>query len=1082
MSPENSTETINPGITQEISNTDAPVGSVLIIGGGIAGVQASLDLADSGYKVYLLDRSTSIGGVMAQLDKTFPTNDCSMCILSPKLVEAGRHPNIELLMNSELKDVAGEAGHFQVTILTHPRYVIAERCTGCGQCAAKCPTKVPNEFDCGLTNRKAIYVPFPQAVPLIYAIDAAHCRYFQKGKCGVCKKICKAEAIDYEQEPKTFQLDIGSIIVATGFDLFNPEKIKELGYGNHQNVVTSLEFERFLSATGPTEGKVLRPSDENPPKRLAFIQCVGSRDIQLGNDYCSSVCCMYAIKEAIIAQEHAEDLKTTIFFMDIRAFGKEFDDYYTRARDTYGIDFVRSRVASITEDPNTKNLLLRFTSENEETLEKEFDMVVLSAGLQATSRNTELAKLLGIELDEYNFCKTGAFSPLETSQPGVYVCGVFNGPKDIPDSVAQASGAAAMAANIISSSRGELIEPKTFPPEQDVRWKRPRIGVFVCHCGINIGGVVDVPSVAEYAKKLPGVVYAEENLYTCSQDSQERIKSLIKEHNLNRVVVASCTPRTHEPLFQNTIREGGLNPYLFEMANIRDQCSWVHMHEPEKATEKAKDLVHMAIEKAYLLEPLKQFPLQVNKSAVVLGGGLSGMTAAERIAGQGFEVSLIERESELGGNLLKVHSILDDNNTNPKYELEKLKSSIESNDLVHVYTNAEILDINGYVGNFTTKIKTKDNEELEINHGVVVVATGAVEYKPEEFMYGKDARIITQSDLEGLLDIPSAQQKESIGNSISEIKDIVMIQCVGSRTETRPYCSRICCSVAIKNALRIKEANPKANIYILYRDIRSYGLREKFYSQASGKGVRFIRFEDTQQPEVELTSDNKLLVKTFDNVLGAGINLQPDLLVLSSAMLPQADNEEFAKMLKVPLSKDKFYLEAHMKLRPVDFATEGVFVCGLAHSPKFIDECISQAAAAAARACTILTQDVLESEGIVSYVDESTCRGCGYCVEACPYNAIELKEVNQYGHIVQVANVNEILCKGCGSCAAACLSSSIQQKRFEDRQIMSMIESFLEPEIIEDSHLETDEIDTIDDHDTVDAPKKKIETAVESNT
>jgi heterodisulfide reductase subunit A len=1044
MDQENPSNTSNN--ETEASSTNKPTGSVLILGGGIAGVQSALDLAESGFKVYLLDRSTSIGGVMAQLDKTFPTNDCSMCILSPKLVEAGRHPNIELLMNSELKHVSGTAGNFRVEVLKHPRFVDEERCTGCGQCAAKCPTKLPNEFDCGLTQRRAIYVPFPQAVPLIYAIDKEHCKYLQTEKCGVCKKICKAEAIDYEQEPEILNLNIGSIIVSTGFKLFDAERIKEFGYGIFENVVSSLDFERYLSATGPTEGKVLRPSDNQLPKRLAFIQCVGSRDTKLGNDYCSSVCCMYAIKEAIIAQEHADELKCSIFFMDIRAFGKEFDDYYNRAKDTYGIEFVRSRVASIDEDPKTKNLILRLTTEDGQIIDREFDMVVLSAGLESAESNSEMAKTLGIELDEHLFCKSQTFTPLNTTRPGIFACGAFNGPKDIPDSVAQASGAASKAANIIAPGRGELIEPKIYPEEQDVLWKRPRIGVFVCHCGINIGGVVDVPSVAEYAKRLPGVVYAEENLYTCSQDSQERIKSIIKEHNLNRVVVASCTPRTHEPLFQNTIREGGLNPYLFEMANIRDQCSWVHMHEPEAATEKSKDLVHMAVEKAYLLEPLKQVPMDVNKSALVIGGGLSGMVAAVEVAGQGFKVTLVEREPILGGNLNNVHSVLED--IDPKSELQKLIDSVNSLDNLDVYTSSEIIDINGYVGNFTTKIKTPDGEK-EIDHGVTIVATGGVEYKPEEFSYSKDPRIITQSDLEKLLaGTPDSEVSGKVAsNSIDKVKNIVMIQCVGSRNETRPYCSRICCSVAIKNALRLKELNPGANIYILYRDIRTYGLKEKYYSRASQEGVRFIRFDDDKEPLVTVNDpNNDIRIQTFDNVMGSNIELNADLLVLSSAMLPQTDNLELAKMLKVPLSKDKFFLEAHMKLRPVDFATEGVFVCGLAHSIKFIDECISQAAAAAARACTILNKDVLESEGIVSVVDEDTCRGCGYCVDSCPYNAIELREVNHFGHIEEVAHVNEILCKGCGSCAAACLSGSIQQRRFEDRQIMSMIESFLAPE------------------------------------
>ena len=590
-----------------------------------------------------------------------------------------------------------------------------------------------------------------------------------------------------------------------------------------------------------------------------------------------------------------------------------------------------------------------------------------------------------------------------------------------------------MAEGVITPGRGELVEIKSYPTEEEVRWKRPRIGVFVCHCGINIGGVVDVPAVAEFARKLPGVVYAEDNLYTCSQDTQERIKSLIKEHKLNRIVVAACTPRTHEPLFQNTIREAGLNPYLFEMANIRDQCSWVHMHEPTAATEKSKDLIHMAVEKAYMLEPLQRVPLQVNKSALVIGGGISGMTAALEIANQDFNTYLVERENELGGNLRNIHSVL--GGMDPKRELNRIISAIKTNENIIIYTGADISDINGYVGNFTTKINTKGDELVELNHGVVVVAIGGIEYKPTEYLYGQDPRILTQLEFESKI----------ANNELGDAKKFVMIQCVGSRNDVRPYCSRICCSVAIKNAIILKELNPAAEIYILYRDIRTYGLREKYYYKASEKGVRFIRFDADQQPSVVLNNDGKLDIKIYDHVLGNNIELKPDLLVLSSAILPQPDNESLSKVLKVPLNKDKFFLEAHMKLRPVDFATEGVFLCGLSHGPKFIDESISQAAACAARAAVVLSKDVLESEGIISYVDENKCRGCGLCVEACPYNAIELQEVNQFGHLVQVAKVNEILCKGCGTCVSACLSGAIQQRKFEDRQIMAMIEAYLAP-------------------------------------
>ncbi|MDH5794820.1 MAG: FAD-dependent oxidoreductase, partial [Candidatus Bathyarchaeota archaeon] len=593
------------------------VGAVLVVGGGIAGIQASLDLADSGFKVYLLDQTTSIGGTMTQLDKTFPTNDCAMCILAPKLVTAGRHPNIELVTNVDIEKVDGDIGHFKVTLSRRPRRVNPEKCTGCGVCSQKCPAKAIDEFNENLSERSAIHVKYPQAVPLTYAIYKEKCV-----GCGVCQEVCKAGAIQYDEKIEERKLDVGSIILAPGFEEFDPSVKKEYGYGLYPNVISSIEFERILSPTGPYGGTVMRPYDGEIPRKIAFIQCVGSRDAKVGNEYCSAVCCMYAMKEAVIAKEHSPDLHCSIFFIDMRAYGKEFEQYYVKAEKEHGIRFVRCRVSRVEEIPDSRNLLLKYV-EDGQPRDEEFDLVVLSAGMQSPRGAQDLARKLGIELNENNFCLTTTFSPLETSKRGIYVCGAFASPKDIPDSVAQASGAAAMAVNAISSERGKLVSAKEYPAETEVADEEPRVGVFVCHCGINIGGVVDVPSVVDYAKKLPNVVYAEANLYTCSQDTQERIKEKVREHKLNRVVVASCTPRTHEPLFRDSIREAGLNPYLFEMANIRDQCSWVHMHEHEKATEKSRDLVRAAVAKARLLRPLKKPTIDITPVGLVIGGGLS---------------------------------------------------------------------------------------------------------------------------------------------------------------------------------------------------------------------------------------------------------------------------------------------------------------------------------------------------------------------------------------------------------------------------------------------------------------------------
>jgi heterodisulfide reductase subunit A len=1008
------------------------VGAVLIIGGGISGMQASLDLADSGFKVYLLDNKPSIGGVMASLDKTFPTNDCSMCIMAPKLVGVGRHHNISILSYSYIIDVEGTAGNFRVRVARQPRKVDPSKCTGCGTCANECPVEAIDEYNEGLTHRKAISVRYPQSVPLLYSIDTAKCI-----GCGSCENACKAHAIVYDQKEYEQVIDVGSIIMASGFEPYTPPPNNEYGHGVYKNVVTSMEFERMLSATGPFAGHVLRPSDGKIPKKVAFVQCVGSRD-QRSNVFCCSVGCMYSTKEAIIAQEHTPGLKATVFFMDMRAFGKEFDYYYKRAQEEYGITYIRSRVPSVAELPDT-GLRISYESETGEMKHEDFDLVVLAVGLSPSKEVYTLAKKLGVKLNEHGFAASSSFRPLQTNVPGIFASGAVVSPKDIPDTVAQGSGAAALAAQTVASARGTLAQPKQYPPEMDVSGQEPRIGVFVCHCGINIGGVVDVPDVMEYAKTLPNVVFADQNLYTCSDDTQKRIREKIKEHNLNRVIVASCTPRTHEPLFMDTCREAGLNPYLFEMANIRDQCSWVHMQLPKKATKKSKDLVRMAVAKARAHEALQKGSLPMKQSAVVIGGGVAGMTAALNLAEQGFPVDLVEREGELGGNLRHIHYLFNDRD-DPQSTLRSLVEKVKSHGTIKVHLKSDVKSIEGFIGNYKTVIVPAAELEKEgaagvtVEHGVVVVATGANEYVPEEYSYGKPG-VMTQRELE-----------EKLASGKFSAKNVVMIQCVGSRDDKHPYCCRIGCGQAVKNALRLKELSPQTNVYVLYKDIRTYGLNEEVYRKAGAAGVVFLRWDDARKPEV--TVNKGIRVKVEDFLLGKDIVIPADALVLTAAVRPQADNGRLSELLKVPLNRDKFFLEAHMKLRPVDFATEGVFLAGMAHSPKFLDESISQAFGAAARASTVLSKDTLDIEPTISKVIDENCDGCAYCIDPCPYKAITLVEYQKDGQTKKTVKVNEALCKGCGCCMATCPKKGIYIKRFRLEQLGAMVDAALEsPEV-----------------------------------
>ncbi len=940
-------------------------------------------------------------------------------MISPKLVEVGRHLNINIITNTEVESISGEPGNFTVQLVNQPRYIDPVKCTGCGECSRVCPVKGPDEFNCNLANRSATYIKYAQSVPLSYAIDPDLCI-----GCGLCDKICIAEAITYSDKVNTTEVEAGAVILAAGTEPFDPGHLDFYGYGSSPNVLTSLEFERILSATGPYQGHLRRPLDLKLPARIAWLQCVGSRDNnRCDNAYCSSVCCMYAVKDAMIAKEHShEDLECAIFNMDMRTFGKDYEKYFHRAKDM-GIRFTKARVHTVLPLADG-DLRLRYADDAGQMREEVFDMVVLSVGLQPAETTLNMARRLGVDLNRHQFVETQPFSPVETSRPGIYVCGALQGPKDIPESVTQASAAAGRAAMGLAAVRDTCTKKENIPEEMDIAGQEPRVGVFVCKCGINIAGVVDVDRVVASAERLPQVAYCNTNLFTCSQDVQDTMKEIIRENNLNRVVVASCTPKTHEPIFMETLEACGLNKYLFEMANIRNQDSWSHTNTPEQATEKAIDLVRMAVARVVTLYPLHDKQIPVTKTGLIVGGGVAGLNAALVLAEQGFETILLEKEDRLGGMSLNLTKTIEGEDIGAY--LKTLIERVTNHPGIEVLTNALIVNFSGFKGNFQTEVLVGPAMyERKIKHGAVILATGATEYEPTEYLYGQEESVITQTELARRL------ATEDMG----DLDQVVMIQCVGSRNETNPACSRYCCQAAVKNALTIKKARPEAEVYILYRDMRTYGFLEDYYTEARKLGVLFFRYEAEEPPLVEETPNGPEVTFT-DHVLGRKLRVAPDIVALSTGMRP-ADTEELGQIMKLDRNSEGYMIEAHVKLRPVEMSTEGVYICGTAHSPRLIPEAISQAQAAASRAAALLSRSSLTLSAVIAQVDPEKCASCLVCVRSCVYG---VPRINQDG----VSEIDPALCQGCGVCAAECPAKAIELNWYEDIQITSKIDALLE--------------------------------------
>jgi heterodisulfide reductase subunit A2 len=1023
-------------------------------------MRAALDMADAGLKVYLVEQTPCLGGRVAQLGFMFPQHDCVLCrgtpdhgygctrpSISPAYIQQNQHPNIEILTNTHVIDVEGQAGDFTVALRQEARHVDPLLCINCGYCTQVCPVELPDAYQVGLTTRKAAYKVASRAAPDVYVIDRGpYC-----DDCRRCVEVCPTQAINLEEQPRLLSIQVGAIILALGFQLFDPDGLEELGFGRYANVVDAMKYERLASRSGPTEGLVRRPSDSKPPRSIAWLQCIGSRDQK--NTYCSSICCMYATKEAMLAKQRlGEDVDCTIFMMEERAFNKEYSSYFAEAREKHHIDYIHCRVSSIKEDPASGDLILHYASPDGQLRQKQVEMVVLATGLQPPDSARHFTDMLDLNLNEHGFCETHKFTPLQTTHSGVFVCGAFSSPKEISETIIDASGAAAEVMRLLNeqlnsyeySREWPFISRGKLPPERDVSGKPPRIGVFSCTCGGTMTGslplaIADVPAgvlnlreMAAAIGQWPDVMVSEVLELACFPDTLDHIRATMEEHQLNRVVIAACSNRTHESLFQRVVREAGLNPYLLELVNLRDQCSLVHVRQPGMANRKALELMRMAVGRIRVARPVHKTPFSTQPSALIIGGGLSGMTAALAIADSGYDVNLVEKSDVLGGNLQNMYYVAEGDN--PRRLGRDLINRVRAHQRITAYLRTEVVAHGGHVGRFWAELRTVHadgyEETFRIEHGATIVATGGREVR--QHPWRELPGVITQQELE--------EKVIHRPEEIAALKHVVMIQCVQPEGMVN-YCSRVCCTNTMKNAIRLKLFNPNCQVTVLYKNIVTYGFREKHYTEARRLGVIFVRYTDDEPPVIIPSSGDgqRLLVRAKDLSLDRWLELPADLIPLSMPVAPADGTPELAQLLRLPLSTEGFFAEAQMKLRPMDFMREGIFLAGMAHYPKFIEESISHALAAAARALTLLSQGTLHLGGVVAEVDPSKCVGCLTCTRTCPFaipQVLEQAGLNGVGGLGGAAYIDPAQCQGCGTCTAECPANAIQLINYTDEQIL----------------------------------------------
>ena len=998
---------------------------VLVIGGGIAGAQTALLLAEKDRNVYMLDSAPAIGGFFPLLDRQFPTNSCGVCFMSPKppalcpIYESDFHENIDVITNSDITGLSGEAGKFEVTYSEKPRFVDIDKCTLCDKCAEVCPVEVGSEFGEGLEKRKAIYLPFAQAIPRSYVIDEKTCN-----QCGECVNVCTPQAINLKAKPEEKKLKVGAIVMGFGFEPFAAKLKGEFGFGRYRNVLSSIQYERMLSFSSPASGIPQRLSDGNEVKKVAFIQCVGSRDIACGREYCSSICCMYATKQAMISKDRTKDLDAAVFYMDIRAMGKDYERYYEKAKNEYGVRYIRSAISSIREMKRTNNLLITYGTESGELKEEEFDTVVLSVGFTPPENIKQIATHLGVDLNEYNFCATNEFNPTSTSVPGIYVCGALREPKDIPETVVDACSAADDVSNLLDKfeerDTGDEAEKRVLPEDKELK-----IGIFLSDTkgmlqqGLNIDAIIDI------FKQYPNVAFMEKVDITSLKKGMDTVKKIILEKKLNRVIIAGYRSISLSRKLRKSLCEPDFENLYINYANIGELCVDVHMDDPEAATKKAVGLISANIRKVKRCNPVIAVKKKLQPEVLVVGGGIAGMTSSLSLARQGNKVTLVEKESELGGLGRTAHFTL--KGSDIQNLVKDLVSKIESHEGIEVLREAGLASLAGTWGNFTSRISIGE-EEKEIQHGAVILATGGREASVKEYLYGESQNVVTQRQFEGLI----AAGDERVKNA----KNIVMIQCVGSRDENRPYCSRVCCNHAVKNSLKVKEINSEVTIYVLNRDIRTYGFYEKKYLEARGQGVLFVRYEVDNKPKVS-EKESRIAVSFFDAIVNEEKNVDADLLVLSVGIEPN-DNRELAKIADVELNADGFFAEANPKSAPLDSVDRGKYFCGLCHSPNHIEDALCQGKAAAARASALLWSGVESLSESRAFVNERRCSGCGICVTTCPYDARIIDESTNK------AVVLEELCRGCGTCTIACPNGASQQFDFERATMFDMLNEIME--------------------------------------